>query len=189
MITRQMVLFDEAGPQNTQDTLEAARRRAQELGIRSVIVATSTGQTALKAAEVFAGTGVSLFAVTLHAGRWKVYCPPDSDTVQKAAAKGVKFLTATHVLKGNVEAAIRDKFGGLPPVEVIAHTYYTFCQGMKVAVEVTLMAADAGLISVEDDVIAVAGTGKGADTAIVLKPAFSTDFFSLKVREIIAMPR
>jgi len=189
MITRDMMLFEEAGPQNTRTTLEAARTRARELGIRCVVVATSTGRTALEAADVFAGSGVSLFGVTLHAGRWKVYCPPEPDTVAKATAKGVKFLTATHLLKGNVEAAIRDKFGGLPPAEVIAHTYYTFCHGMKVAVEVTLMAADAGLISVEDDVIAVAGTGKGADTGIVLKPAFSTEFFSLKVREIIAMPR
>jgi hypothetical protein len=189
MIRREVLLFEEPGPQNTQATLEAARDRAKELGITSVVLATSTGQTALKAAEVFAGTDISLFAVTLHAGRWEVYCPPDLETVEKAMAKGVRFLTATHTLMGNVEAAIRQKFGGLPPVELIAHTYYTFCQGMKVAVEIALMVADAGLVSVKEDLIAVAGTGDGADTAVVLKPAFSTEFFDLKVREIIAMPR
>jgi len=189
MIRREVLLFKGTGPHNTQATLEAACERAQELGIKSVVLATSTGQTALSAAEVFAGTDASLIAVTLHAGLWNAYCPPDSDIVQKATAKGVRFLTATHTLMGNVDAAMRQKFGGIPPAELIAHTYYTFSQGMKVAVEIALMAADAGLISVNEDVIAIGGTSTGADTAVVLRPAFSTEFFSLKVREVIAMPR
>lgn len=189
MIRRKVLLFETGGPSNTGATLEAARERAQEAGIRAVVLATSTGQTALTASEVFAGTDVSLVAVTLHAGLWTTYCPPNADIVDKAKAAGAQFLTATHTLMGNVDAAMRNKFGGIPPAELIAHTYYTFCQGMKVAVEIALMAADAGLISVAEDAIAVAGTGTGADTAIVLRPAFSTEFFSLKVREVIAMPR
>jgi len=59
---------------------------------------------------------------------------------------------------------------------------------MKVAVEITVMAADAGLISSEEEVIAIGGTNRGADTAIVVKPAYSTNFFDLKIREVIAMP-
>lgn len=186
---RKVIWFKRPGPENTEATLRAARERAEELGIRHLVVATSTGRTVLRAAEVFRGTDVSIVGVTLHAGLWKKYCPPDPEVVRKAEGMGVRFLTATHVLMGNVEAALRDRFHGIPPVELIAHTLYLFSQGIKVAVEVAVMAADAGLIPVEEDIISVAGTDSGADTAIVLKPAYSTGFFNLKVREVLAMPR
>ena len=62
-------------------------------------------------------------------------------------------------------------------------------KGYKVAIEITLMAADAGLISPDEEVIAIAGTGRGADTAIVVKPAHAHDAFSLRVKEIICKPR
>jgi hypothetical protein len=186
---REMLLFEKPGKENTRATLEAARERAAQLGVKNVILATSTGQTALEAADVFEGTDIAIVGVTLHAGLWEKYTGIDEEKVKQAEARGVRFFTGTHTLMGNVASAIREKFGGIPPVELIAHTYYTFSQGMKVAVEVVVMAADAGLISDEDDVIGIGGTGKGADTAIVLRPAYSTDFFSVKVREIIAMPR
>ena len=60
---------------------------------------------------------------------------------------------------------------------------------MKVAVEITLMAADAGLLDVSEEAIAIAGTDEGADTAIVIKPAYSRKFNELKIREILAKPR
>ncbi len=183
------VYFVEAGPQNTPATLCLAHSRAQELGISQVVLATNTGQTALEAAEAFVGSGIRLTAVTLHAGRWSIYSPPDPEKVHLAKEAGVQFLTATHALAGNVERAIRDKFGGLPPVEVVAQTLYLFSQGAKVAVEVTVMAADAGLIPVDGEIIALGGTRRGADTALVLKPAFSNTFFDLRIREIICKPR
>jgi len=189
MAKRETLLFDRPGKENTQATLEAARQRAGELGVRNLIVATSTGETALRAARVFAGTEVSIVGVTLHAGLWEKYTAPDAEKVKQAESEGVRFLTATHALMGNVGSAVGLKFGGVPPAELIAHTYYTFSQGMKVAVEVAVMAADAGLISDKDDVLAIGGSEVGADTAIVLRPAYSTDFFALKVREVIAMPR
>jgi len=189
MAKRQTLLFEKRGRRNTRATLEAARQRAEEVGIKHLIVATSSGDTALRAAEVFAGTGVGIVGVTLHAGLWKKYTAPDRAKVKRAESRGVRFLTATHTLMGNVDSAVQEKFGGVAPAELIAYTYYTFSQGMKVAVEVAVMAADAGLISDKEDVIAVAGTGVGADTAVVLRPAYSTDFFDLKVREVIAMPR
>ena len=189
MVERKVVLFEHGGPENTAETLEAVRERVVELGIRDVVLATSTGETAVRALEALRDTGARIVAVTLSAGLWGSYVGPEPEKVAAAEAGGVRFLTATHTLMGNVEAAVRGKFGGVPPVELIAHTYYTFSQGMKVAVEVALMAADGGLIPVEADVIALAGSGHGADTAIVLKPACSNDFFDLKVREVIAMPR
>ena len=187
MTKREVILFDEPGPQNTEAALKAARDRALELGLKAIVLATTTGETALKALRVFEGADVRIVAVTLHAGLWPKYAPPDRDKVRAAEQQGVKFLTATHSLMGNVGTAVREKFGGLPASEVIAYTYYTFGQGMKVAVEV--MAADAGLLEGEREVIALAGTSEGADTAVVLAPAYSTNFFNLKVREILAAPR
>jgi hypothetical protein len=63
-----------------------------------------------------------------------------------------------------------------------------FGQGTKVAIEIALMAADAGLVRTDQDVISVAGTSKGVDTALVLRPANSADFLSLQVREIMCKP-
>jgi len=189
MIERTLILFEQPGPSNTDDTLQAAKARMQTLGIKHLVVASSTGDTALKAAELFEGTDTSIVAVTLHAGLWEKYCGPLSHKQKPAEQLGVRFVTATHTLMGNVEAAIKEKFGGVPPVEVIAYTYYTFSQGMKVAVEVAVMAADAGCIPADRDIVAIAGSDEGADTAIVLRPAYSTNFFDLKIREIIAMPR
>jgi hypothetical protein len=51
------------------------------------------------------------------------------------------------------------------------------------------MAADSGLIPIDEDVVAIAGTGRGADTALRIQPANSSRFFHLKIREIIAKPR
>ncbi len=189
MIKRTLILFEQAGPSNTDDTLQAAKERMEKLGIKHLVVATSTGDTALKVAELFEGTNTSIAAVTLHAGLWKKYSGPAPEIQEAAEKLSVRFITATHTLMGNVEAAIKEKFGGLPPVELIAHTYYTFSQGMKVAVEVAVMAADAGCTPTDQDIVAIAGTGDGADTAIVLRAAYSTSFFDLKIREIIAMPR
>ena len=60
-----------------------------------------------------------------------------------------------------------------------------FGQGTKVAVEVSLMAADTGQIKVGEKVIAIGGTGVGADTALVLTAVNTIDFFDLKIHEII----
>jgi hypothetical protein len=60
---------------------------------------------------------------------------------------------------------------------------------MKVAVECVLMAADAGLLEMEGEVVSVAGTDRGADTAIVCKPAYARTFLELEIREVLAKPR
>ena len=191
MPERPVMLFDEPGEQNTSAVIAAAKRRAGELGIAEIVVATTTGKTALATARAFAGTGgqaVKVVGVTLQAGLWAKYAGPAPAVVREAVAEGVTFLTATHTLMGNVASCLREKFGGITHTELIAHVLYLFGQGMKVAVEVAVMAADAGLLRMDADVIAIAGTDTGADTAIVLKPAYSTNFFDLRVREVLAMP-
>ncbi|MBC7288192.1 MAG: hypothetical protein H5T86_09160 [Armatimonadetes bacterium] len=179
------LIFDKPGPENTEATLRAAAARAAALGIDEFVVATTTGRTALLAADICKGR---VIGVHLSAGLWKVFAGPDPEIVRQAEAKGVRFLTATHTLMGGVDSAVQKKFGGTPPADFIAHVLYLFGQGTKVAVEVAVMAADAGLLSMEKDVIAIAGTHTGADTALVIKPAYSHDFFDLYIREVIAKP-
>ena len=72
--------------------------------------------------------------------------------------------------------------------DIIANTLRIFGQGMKVVCEITLMAADSGLARTDEDVIAIAGSSRGADTAVVLAPVNSQDFFDLKVKEILCKP-
>jgi len=180
--------FEKPGPDNTETTLQAARTRAKQLGIRQLVLASNTGKTALTAAEMMPEME-RIVGVTEAAGWWDIDAPPDPEIVAQAEEKGVRFVTGTHGLMGSVSWAIHKSFGGLPPVELMARTYYTFSPGTKVAIECMLMAADAGLLYMAEDVIAIAGTGRGADTAMVVKPAFSNKFFDLRIREFLAMPR
>lgn len=186
---QKVTYFERAGEVNTEQTVKLAAQRCEELGIKHVVVATSTGETAIKVAEGFKDQDVKIIAVTLHAGVWEKYVPPDPDKVKTAEGMGVTFLTCTHALMGNVGTGIMQKFGGINWTDLIAHTYYTFSQGTKVAVEIAVMAADAGLIPVDQELVSIAGTDTGADTALIIRPAYCTDFFSLRVRELIAKPR
>lgn len=182
----QITYFAEEGKQNTQETLTLAKKRAQELGITTVLLASSHGFTALEAARIFAGTGIALIAVTISAGfRELGWCMTAEEraAVEKA---GIKVLTSQLSFGGGVE----DAFGGdHSPQSIISNTFYCFSQGMKVAAEIAVMAAEADLIGTDREVISIAGSNEGADTAIVLLPACAKNFKQLRVREILCKPR
>jgi hypothetical protein len=59
---------------------------------------------------------------------------------------------------------------------------------MKVGVEIILMATDGGCIAAGEKVIAVTGTGRGSDTAVVALAASSTKLYELHITEIICKP-
>jgi uncharacterized protein len=103
-------------------------------------------------------------------------------------AQGAKVHTATHAF-GGVGRSIRRKFDTWQAEEIIAQTLKRFGEGVKVAIEVTLMAADGGLVSPQREVIACGGTGHGLDTALVLRPAHAQSFFEIEILEIICKPR
>ena len=184
---KSVTYFDRPGPQNTETTLKLAKERAEELGIQDIVVASTRGETGVKASEIFRGFNI---VVVSHFTGFKA--PGVQEMSEKnrgrIEANGGKVLTCTHAFSG-VERAIRNAFGTVYPAEIMAQTLRIFGEGMKVAVEIVVMAADAGLIPVDRDVIAIAGTGRGADTALVVRPANATRIFNLMVREIIAKPR
>jgi len=186
-IQKSIVYFDLPGSQNTEEVIRLAKERAEELGIRDIVVASTKGVTGVKASEVFRGFNV---VVVSHFTGFKEEGVQElsEGNRKRIEENGGKILTCMHAFAG-IDRAIRLKFGTWCPAEIMAQTLKIFGDGTKVAVEVAMMAADAGLIPVDRDVIAIGGTGTGADTALVVQPANSTRFFDITIMEIIAKPR
>jgi uncharacterized protein len=185
-MTNNIVYFSEAGKANTNETLATAKKRALELGIGKVLVASSHGYTAKEAAATFAGTGIEIIAVTISEGfAEEGWCMTREERNELERA-GVKVLTSQLSLSGGVGEAFS---GESSLLSVISGTLYCFSQGMKVAFEIAVMAAEAGCVPTDKEIISIAGTGEGADTAIVLVPAFARKFKELRVSEILCKPR
>jgi len=181
------VYFDEPGPANTARTLEIARQRAAELGIRTILVATTSGATGVQAAWMLA-QDFNLIVITHSTG----FREPNTQelTPQNRAAieaTGATILTCQHAF-GGVGRAVRKKLGTYELEEIIAYTLRNFSEGVKVCAEMAVMAADAGLVRTDEPCIAVAGTGHGADTALIMLPANAQAFFDLRVVEFLCLP-
>jgi len=184
---RETVYFQTPGEHNTEALLKLVKAYAEANGIRDIVVASTSGETGVKASKMFKGCNVVV--VTHFVGFKEPGVSEFSEENRKRILKNrAKVHTATHTLS-SAERAIRGKFGTIMPLEIIANTLRLFGEGTKVCVEITLMAADAGLIPVDRGVIAIAGSNRGADTALLIKPANASRFFDLKVREVIAKPR
>lgn len=179
--------FARHGKDNTEDTLNLAKKRAEELGIRSILCATTFGETAAAAAKLF--KGYRFIAVTHATGAREPNVQELEDKYRaQIESYGGVILTTTHAF-GGVGRAVRRHFNTYEIDEIIANTLRVMGQGFKVVCEIALMAADAGLVRTDQEVIAIAGSAHGADTAVVLQPANAQDFFNLRVKEIICKPR
>jgi hypothetical protein len=189
MTIKTIAYFEKIGLRNTDETLRLAHERALELGIRDIVVASSHGETALKAAKIFGTENFNIVAVTICEGYRSEEWTMTSEERKELQDKGIIVFTGIHALGDDVGSAFIENHGGTTINEAVRETLYRFCQGMKVAVEIVFMAADAGLIPVDKEAIAIAGTNKGADTAIVVQPAYPRKFLDLKIKEIIAKPR
>ena len=151
------------------------------------MVATTNGDTAVKAAEIFSGLKVvAVTHVTGFRGPNTQECTDENRRLVES--KGGVVLTTAHAF-GGISRAMRNKFSTYVTGDIINNTLYIFGQGMKVVCEIALMAADSGLVRTDEEVISIAGTGRGADTAVVLTPVNTHDFFDLKVKEILCKPR
>lgn len=187
MITEGKIIYFKAlGPENTEDVFRIAKARAEQLAIKNILIASTTGSTGAKATEFFKGSRV--IVVSHFTG----FREPNTQELseknrQRIDSNGGVILTTTHAFSG-LSRAMRKKFNMYLFEEVVANTLRIFGQGMKVACEITLMAADAGLVRTDEDVIAMGGTGKGVNTALVLSPVNSQDFFDLRVKEILCKP-
>ena len=195
-----ILYFEEEKPENTNILLDLVKKKALEKGIKNVVVASTRGETGVKAADTFKGTGINLVVVTHQIGPKGPELLEENE--KKIKALGVKIVTCTHAF-GGVGLSLRrtpstEPGKSLPTPywpayvpstgELIANILRLFSQGMKVCFEITVMAADAGAIPIGENVIAVGGQGRGANTAIVIKSANTSTFFDLDAQEIIAKP-
>ncbi|UCH58113.1 MAG: hypothetical protein JSV18_00235 [Candidatus Bathyarchaeota archaeon] len=181
------VYFEKRGAENTEETLRLARERAEELGVRNVVVASYTGFTGVKAVEVLEGYNVVVVAGVVG------FREPQQDRLEPEAreaieARGGRIVRAAHAF-GTLGRAVKARFGAIQVDEIIAHVLRLFSQGVKVGCEVACMAVDAGLIRTDEECIAIGGSGRGADTAIVLRPSNTHTFFDTRILEIICKPR
>jgi len=187
----EVTYFEKGGPQNTDKALEIAKKYADQFGIKDIVIASTTGTTAEKAAEFFDPKDYNIMVVT-HA-----YYFVNSTTRQEFPEEklnslkelGLKFHIGTHSMSG-IERGLRLKKEAWQFVDLLAKMLgYHFSQGVKVCIEISATICDAGLIpDLERDIIAVAGTGRGADTVCLIKPAPTSGFKNLKVKAILAKP-
>ena len=186
LVERKVTYSKEAGGQNTDALLRSVKKYVEKEDIKDIVIASTTGETGAKASKTFKGYNV---IIVTHCFGFQE--PGKTELLEEyrkeILANGAKIFTGVHALS-SAERAIRKDFGTIQPLELIANVLRLMGEGTKVCVEITLMAADAGLIPVDRDVVAIAGTGKGADTALRIRPANAAKFFDLKIREIIAKP-
>jgi hypothetical protein len=192
---RQVYYFDEPGEENTQWVIEAVSKRLEFGGITKVIIASTSGKTAVEFARSLAGKA-ELICVSEAPYRreWGEQWPCLKQTFRRELEKfGVAVIDkAPYVLHGSVVEAAR--WPSISPERLVKETLYAFGQGMKVAVEVALTAASCGYVTPYEDVVGVGGSGTGADTAIVLRATYPASLFDkdrtkrLEIKEVIAMP-
>jgi len=207
---RSVLYFEKPGKVNTGACLKVVIERLSEGDINDVVVATTGGDTGLLFAEALKDRDINLVAVTHSYGfREPNTIEISSETVERLKSLGAKVYTGT-MITHSLETAFTmksgglylgdkkdyqkgDSFtmksGGLYPTIIVAQSLRRFGEGPKVCCEIVMMAADAGLIQEGKEVIAVAGTGRGADTVMVIRAATSKRFLDLKVCEILAKPR
>ena len=179
--------FEQQGRDNTEKTLQIAKEEALKREIKYLVVASTSGRTGVQAAQMLQDTDIKVIIVAHSTGLRE----PGEQLFEEATRKEIEALGAvvfigTDTLTG-MAIAMRNK-GAFSEETLISNVLRMFGQGTKVGVEIVAMATDANLIPVSD-VIAVAGTGRGADTALIIAANSTNRFFDIKVREILAKPR
>lgn len=178
--------FAQPGPGNTEQALLVMLEGLNQYQVGQVVVASTFGNTGLAAARLLADKEISLVVVTHNFGFKEPGClEMTAETREELVAMGARVHTGVMPFR-NIGTSIRER-QGYSQQDLIANTLRLFGQGIKVCVEIVLMAADSGLIS-PAPVLAVAGTARGADTVALIRPQSSNRFFDLKVLDILVKP-
>lgn len=166
---RKITYFDGPGEENTNAVLEIAKQRADELSINHILIPSVRGTSAERALDFFANSNITLFFVGTDPAR---FSPETKKRIGAAASKLVFYKQVDYRYPDEVKNAFR-RFG----------------QGTKVAVELTLIAAQEGIVEQGAEVVALGGSAKGFDTALVIRAATSDEFLELEICEILCKPR
>ncbi|KXH76377.1 MAG: hypothetical protein AM326_07095 [Candidatus Thorarchaeota archaeon SMTZ-45] len=194
-VERPTLYFQYCGEINTEKTLLAARNRCKALGLTKVIVASETGRSALRVLDVFKDLDIVLIVVTHYpASTWgpKGRIPIGlsrseySETRETLISNGVKIVQSTRPFAPPSRSL---DWNAPTPEAIIDKTLEVFGAGTKIAIEAAIIAVDSGEVREGEDVISCAGTFKGLDTALCVRPTYTMNFFkSFEIREIIARP-
>lgn len=186
---KKIIYFEKPGTENTESCLAVVKDAVKDAKYKHLVVATTWGDTGILFSEALKSSGLNIVAVT-HSAGFKDANTPEISTENKKRIEtaGAKVYTGT-MITHNIETAFASKFSGLYPTLIVANTLRRFGEGTKVCCEIVMMAVDAGLIPEKEEVLAVAGTSRGADTVLAVRSAASKRFFELKVLEILAKPR
>ncbi|MFX1315825.1 MAG: hypothetical protein ACFE9T_08170 [Promethearchaeota archaeon] len=187
----EVTYFENPGRENTDKALEIAKKYADQFKVKDIIMASTTGTVAEKAIEIFNPKNYNLIVIThsyYFVGVDKRQEFPE-EKISYLKEKGVKVFIGTHALAGP-ERSMRTSLNQWGPIELMAkYLREQFSQGTKVCMEITTMAVDAGMIEdLERDVICIGGTGRGADTVCLIKPAPTSLFNKLRIKAILCKP-
>ncbi|MFX1493830.1 MAG: hypothetical protein ACFFBZ_06075 [Promethearchaeota archaeon] len=187
----EVTYFGKGGPQNTDNALKIANDYANKFGIKDIIIASTTGMTAERALDFFDSEKYNIVVVT-HAyyfANSSIRQEFPEEKLKLLKKKGLKFHIGTHSMSG-IERGLRIGKEAWMFVDLLAKLLgWQFSQGIKVCIEISATICDAGLIpDLNRDIIAIAGTGKGADTVCLIKPAPTSEFKNLRVKAILCKP-
>lgn len=171
----------------TKEVLKIAEEYAEDNEISNVVIATTRGETGVEATDVFSDD-INLVAVTHSTG----FREEDEQELKEENRKimeenGIEIFTGPMPFHSWNDYYRKEK-GSIMTPSIIADTLRLFGQGAKVCIEIGSMATDAGLVPPEP-VLAVAGTGYGADTVLLVEGKNSRRFFDMKVKDVIAKPK
>lgn len=176
-----IVYFEKPGKENTEEVIRLALQRADSRGIKKIVVASTRGETAQAFSTALEGRGIGLVVVPWQYGFRDKGNPFPEDVTKSLREKGHRVHFGTMLFHTT-------EFYGTDAPKAMANLLRTFGQGVKVCVEILLMACDGGCVEAGEMVIAAAGTGSGSDTAVVATAASSTRLSSMRVHEIICKP-
>ena len=176
-----IVYFEDIGQHNTDITFQSVKERLNNSGIEKIVIASTTGTTAMKANDYFKDAGIKLIVVPHQYDFHRDVNPFPRELVKelKDAGHDVHFGTMLFHTDQLYDSNIPT---------LMANLLRCFCQGVKVCFEIVMMATDGGLLSKGEKVIAIAGTGRGSDTALVMQASSSQNMKKLRVNEIICKP-
>lgn len=182
--------FEEQGNDYTDDLIKSVKDKLESTkDIKRILIASSTGESAMKLYEAIGDEDVEIINVTHHMGfKEDNVCDISDEMVEKLEKIGIKTYIGAHAFSGAARG-VTNKYGGFSPLDVVADTLRMFSHGVKVSAEISIMAADAGLVPVGEKIMAIGGRGHGVDTAVILTPVNAKNLFDMKFHEIIAMPK
>jgi hypothetical protein len=180
-VESKIVYFEDIGPQNTEITFQSVKARLNDSGIKKIVIASTTGATARMASDYFKDSGIRLIVVPHQYDFRRDVNPFPQELVKELRDAGHDVHFGTMLFH-------TDQLYDSSTPTLMANLLRCFCQGVKVCFEIVMMATDAGLLSKGEKIIAIAGTGRGSDTALVMQASSSRNMKRLRVNEIICKP-